>query len=139
MKKVYTFIFLISFFTSSQNIEGKWKTIDDKTGEAKSIIEIYKQGNVFHGKVVDILIDKNKKNVCEKCKGALKNKPILGMQVIYSLKKDGTDYEDGKILDPENGKEYSCKLWLESENPNVLNVRGYIAFLFRTQKWHRVK
>jgi len=41
-------------------------------------------------------------------------------------------WEDGDILDPENGKVYRCKVWVEQGN---LMVRGYIAFLYRTQKW----
>lgn len=139
MKNLLLLLVLITCSINAQSIEGKWKTIDDKTGAAKSIVEIYKQGNQYYGKVVEILIEKNKTKVCEKCKDANKNKPILGLQIINGLKKDVNYYSDGFILDPENGKEYSCKIWIDAENTNVLNVRGYIAFLYRTQKWHRVK
>jgi uncharacterized protein (DUF2147 family) len=46
---------------------------------------------------------------------------------------DGT-WSGGTILDPESGKVYDCKLWLENGR---LMVRGYVAFFFRTQEWIR--
>ena len=50
--------------------------------------------------------------------------------------EDDDEWEDGSILDPDNGKTYDCKIWREGDK---LQVRGYIAFFFRTQTWHRVK
>jgi hypothetical protein len=38
----------------------------------------------------------------------------------------------------ENGKIYIVSMWLDSENPNKLNVRGYIGIFFRTQQWTRI-
>ena len=58
------------------------------------------------------------------------------MEIIKDLKQDGDEFEDGTILDPKNGKIYDCKIWLEDKN--ILNVRGYVAFFFRTQTWLRV-
>jgi uncharacterized protein (DUF2147 family) len=59
-------------------------------------------------------------------------KPIVGLEIIRNMEKDGDEYEDGDILDPENGKVYRCKLWVEE---GKLRVRGYISFLYRTQTW----
>ena len=61
------------------------------------------------------------------------------MQIARGLVWNGSEWEDGKILDPENGKIYTVSMWLDSENPNKLNVRGYIGIFFRTQKWNRVE
>jgi len=138
MKKTILFISLLLFLlsTNAQSIIGKWKTIDDETGKEKSIVEIYKKGDNYFGKIVDILDPAKKKNKCTKCTDARKDKSILGMEILKDLEKDDDEFEDGTILDPNNGKIYDCKIWLE--NKNTLNVRGYIMFFFRTQEWHRV-
>jgi uncharacterized protein (DUF2147 family) len=138
MKKTFLFISLLLFVLSSnaQSIIGEWKTIDDETGKEKSIVEIYKKGDKYFGKVVDILDPSKKKNNCTKCTDSRKNEPILGMEILKDLEEDDDEFEDGTILDPNNGKIYDCKIWLE--NKNTLNVRGYIMFFFRTQEWHRV-
>ena len=56
--KVYLLL-LISFgmnLLSAQEVFGKWVTIDDETGEKKSIVEIYEEnGKVFIGKTSDSL------------------------------------------------------------------------------------
>lgn len=125
--------------TQSQTVLGKWKTIDDETGSAKSIVEIYEQNNKVYGRVLQIL-EKGKENkTCEKCKGEKKNKPIKGLVIIEGLSKDDNSWEGGTILDPKNGKEYKCNLSLE--NANKLKVRGYVGFslLGRTQYWTRVE
>lgn len=140
-KKIFlfaTFVVLCSFTAFSQSVFGKWKTIDDETGKEKSIVEIYeKDGKVF-GKVVELLNKDRQDAVCDKCDGAKKDAPVLGMVIIENLEKDDDEYAGGTILDPEKGKEYKCKIWVDEDNTNILNVRGYIAFLFRTQTWHKV-
>jgi uncharacterized protein (DUF2147 family) len=133
------FFLLAIFFAQSQTVIGKWETIDDETGKAKSIVEIYEKSGKIYGKVVDILEEENKKRVCTNCSGDDKNKPILGMTVIKGLSKKGSEYTNGKILDPKNGKLYKCFITLETKDK--LKVRGYIGIsLFgRTQYWYRVK
>ncbi|WP_432221712.1 DUF2147 domain-containing protein [Flavobacterium sp. TMP13] len=123
----------------SQSVLGKWKTIDDETGVAKSIVEVYEKSGKVYGKVVEIMREDRQKEACTQCKGANKNKPILGMVIINNLKKDGNEYSSGTILDPTTGKEYKCYITLES--PDKLKVRGYVGFALmgRTQYWVRVK
>lgn len=144
----YAFVLLLSltsFFNVLQvsaqekDITGTWKTIDDKTGIVKSHVEIYKKGNKYYGKVVKILDpDAPAKPLCENCDGDLKDAPIIGLEILKNFEKGDDEYEDGTILDPENGKTYKAKLWLDEEDENKLNVRGYILFLFRTQTWERL-
>lgn len=134
---LFTFFFVLNSY-SQKTIVGKWKTIDDNTKEPKSIVEIYKVGAEYFGKITTILNEANKDKVCVKCKGNDKNKPIEGLIIIKKLSKNDDSYGDGTITDPENGKTYTCKIWLDEKNNNVLNVRGYIAFFFRTQQWKRV-
>ena len=136
---LFVAIVLVSVTISAQQqIVGQWKTIDDTTGEPRSIVEIYKKGNKLFGKILQVLDEAERNKLCIECKGNDYNQPIEGMVIIKELEKDGKQYEDGTIMDPENGKVYRCKIWIDEDNPNVLNVRGYIAFLYRTQKWIRV-
>ncbi|WP_108804543.1 DUF2147 domain-containing protein [Aquimarina sp. Aq107] len=132
---IITLLLLTSLVNAQSEIIGKWKTIDDNTGEPRSIVEIYKKGNKLFGRIDRILKESDRNQLCKECEGDDYNQPIEGMVIIKDLQKDGDEYEDGTIMDPENGKVYRCKIWLEENDPNTLNVRGYIAFLFRTQKW----
>lgn len=121
----------------SQDVFGKWKTIDDESGKEKSIVEIYEDNGKIYGKIVEILTEK-KQAVCSKCEGEKKDQPVLGMQIIDGLEKDDDVFNGGTILNPSNGKVYKCRLKLE-DNPNILQVRGYIAFFYKTQYWKRVQ
>ncbi|WP_452600201.1 DUF2147 domain-containing protein [Pontimicrobium sp. MEBiC01747] len=138
MSKLILGVFLfISITTSAQDVFGKWKTIDDKTGEAKSIVEIYKRDGQAFGKIVHIIDPSKREELCAKCEGDAKNKPILGFELLKNMKKSGKYYKNGTIFNPEDGKEYKCRL-LVTDDPNVLQVRGYIAFFYATQYWERV-
>ncbi len=114
---------------------GKWKTIDDETKKAKSYVEIYEKGGVYYAKITK-LIGKAQDSKCDKCTGSRYNKPVVGMTFVWGMKKDGDMFQGGKILDPNNGKTYTCKMWVQGDK---LKVRGYIAFFYRTQYWYRVK
>ena len=139
MKNIVCILFLlINFLAFPQDIFGKWITVDDETGEEKSIVEIYKENGKVFGKIVDILNSDRKDALCEKCEGNEKNKPILGFVLIKDMEKDGEYYKKGTIFDPQKGKKYTCRLAL-TDNPNVLQVRGYLAFFYATQYWKRVK
>lgn len=137
---IATFVLTVfsAFTLQAQTVTGKWKTIDDKTGKAKSIVEISEQNGKIYGKVIEILTD-NKDAKCDKCPGADKGKPIKGLTIIKGLKKDGSEYSGGTITDPGSGKEYKCAMSLDGADK--LNVRGYIGIqaLGRTQTWVRVK
>jgi uncharacterized protein (DUF2147 family) len=82
--------------------------------------------------------DEDQNPKCEKCEGALKNAPIVGLRILSGLKKDGDEYTGGEILDPENGEVYSSNLHL-IDGGNKLSVRGYIgvSLLGRSQTWIR--
>ena len=139
MKK---FLFLLASFLfyvhlSAQSCLGYWITIDDESGLKKSIVELYKKDGKMFGKVVYIY-QRGKDgphSLCDQCEGSLKNKPVMGMQIVKNLSWDGSEWEEGTILDPDNGKVYDAKIWINSENYAKLNVRGYIGPFFRTQTW----
>ena len=134
-------LFFLSHNLLSQSIEGTWTTIDDITGKAKSHINIYSDNGQFYGKISKLLLSPQDKT-CDACPADKKDKPLVGMLVLWGLKKDNNkEWSGGKILDPESGKVYKCKLWFEDGNYNQLNMRGYIGFslLGRNQLWHKVE
>ena len=124
---------------SPSSAVGRWKTIDDATGKAKSVVEIYqaKDGRLA-GKVVEILDLKDGPNpACDECKGANQGKPIKGMLILWGLRPDGAGkWSGGRVLDPENGKDYKAKLQL-LDGGRKLGMSGCVAFLCRQQAWLR--
>lgn len=134
---LYALVFAQLIF--SQTVFGNWKTIDDVTGEAKSIVQVYEENGKVYGKIIEIFNPENRNKTCTECTGKLKDKPLIGMVFLYNLKKDGKEYNDGNIVDPKTGKEYSC--YIELQDSNTLKVRGYVGISIagRTQYWKRVK
>ena len=133
------FISFYSFSAFSQvnSIVGNWKTIDDETGEAKSIVRIYKGADgKYYGKIEKLF--KNPDGKCDKCTDENKNKPILGMVIITDMKEKSDRLEGGSILDPANGKKYSATISYEKDS-GKLKVRGYIGVSVagRNQYWER--
>ncbi len=104
-----------------------------------SIIEIYEENDAVHGKVIKITKEEDRDQKCTECPGELKNKPIEGLNVIRDFVKDGDEYIDGTLIDPKSGKEYKGKIWVDENNPDKLNVRGYIAFFYKTKIWERAE
>jgi uncharacterized protein (DUF2147 family) len=120
---------------------GLWRSIDDKSGEAKAEIRISEAAGALSGRIEKRLAKDAKADaVCEECKDDRKDKPIQGLEILRGLKKaEGKDvWEDGKILDPENGREYGARL-TPIEGGKRLEVRGSIGPVGRTQTWVRVQ
>jgi uncharacterized protein (DUF2147 family) len=129
----------IGFGSRAQSCTGYWITIDDATGLKKSIVELYKKDGVLYGKVVYIYKrgKDGPNSKCTECSGKLYNQPVMGMLIVKQMQWSGSQWEDGTILDPDNGKTYTCTIWLNDANKDKLNVRGYIGPFFRTQVWIR--
>lgn len=122
----------------AQDVVGKWK-LEDGT----AIVEIYKSGDAFNGKIVWLseptnpdgtpsLDDKNPDK-------SLRSRQIMGLNMLSGLKPSGSEYTGGKIYDPSNGKTYNCSMKVEGD---VLKVRGSLdkkGLLGRTMDWFRVK
>jgi uncharacterized protein (DUF2147 family) len=119
---------------------GTWRSIDDNTKKERSIIRIADQNGELQG-VVEKLFDQpgdDPSHLCKECKGERKDKPIIGMTILWGLKQDGNSWTGGEILDPHNGKVYRCKL-TPSADGKTLDVRGFIgvSFIGRSQTWLR--
>lgn len=140
LASLFVLLFAASTAFAAGSPIGKWRTIDDKTNKPKSIVEIYSEGGKLYGKILELLQPEDKGKICDKCPGADKNKPTVGLIIIKGLKQEGEEYTGGTILDPKEGKIYKCKIEV-LENGNKLKVRGFIGFslIGRNQFWYRVK
>lgn len=140
MKKFFVgmIIMLASFTTYAQDVTGKWKLED-----GSAIVEVYKQGDAFNGRIVwlqnpteaDGTPAKDENNPDAK----LRSRQLIGLNMLSGLKKDGGEYSGGSIYDPGNGKTYNCSMKVEGD---VLKVRGSLdkrGLLGRTMDWFRVK
>ncbi len=134
---------LTGFAAEDNSPVGYWKTIDDTTGKPKSIIQIWRSSNQsLAGRVVKIFpkdgsMDQSK--LCTACTGERHNQPIVGMVILSGLRVAENRWDNGRILDPENGKTYSCSARM-ADNGKKLDVHGYIGIpmLGRSQTWERV-
>jgi uncharacterized protein (DUF2147 family) len=119
---------------------GLWKNIDDVSGKPKALIRISDNKGELEGRIEKLFrpADQEQNPKCERCEGANKDQPIIGMLFMSGLKKDGDEYTGGQILDPDNGKVYKSKLTL-TEGGKKVKVRGYIGvpMLGRSQVWVR--
>lgn len=117
---------------------GLWKNIDDVSGKPRALIRITESNGTLQGKIEKVFPapSESQNPKCEKCEGANKDAPVIGLVILTGLKKDGDEYTGGQILDPDNGKVYGSKAHL-TDGGKKLSVRGYIGIpvLGRTQTW----
>ncbi|KIQ25906.1 hypothetical protein RT97_23190 [Variovorax paradoxus] len=120
---------------------GLWRNADDKTGEVKAEIRIAEANGALSGRIEKSLKKDTKPDAtCDECSDDRKGKPITGLEIIRGGKKaEGKDvWEGGKILDPENGKEYRAS-FTPIDGGKKLEVRGYLGPFWRTQTWTRAQ
>jgi uncharacterized protein (DUF2147 family) len=152
MKKILVgviiFMFVV-FFSAAVKAEstiiGTWRTVEDEgpdKGKSKSHTEIFEKNGAYFAKVAKLLL-KPQDTLCSTCTGDLKNKPVVGMITLKDMKKTGNvdeefgeEYAGGTIMNPDEGKTYKCKIWVKGD---LLTLRGYVGFLYRTQQWFRLK
>ncbi len=144
MRRALTAIFFIVTATSAlaqMTPVGTWQSVDEKTSEPKSLIRIAENAGALSGRVEKVLRKGAPAGkVCDECLGDRKDKPIVGMEIIRGgAKAEGKEvWEGGKILDPENGKEYRAS-YTPIDGGKKLEVRGYLGPFWRTQTWSRVQ
>lgn len=158
VRQLLTCLILLTFFSSNAQVKingkdctGVWKTIDDETGRTKSKVKIYKKGDKYFGQIIELLdpqsleeagVDEFEDILCDDCpKDRGRDKPVLGLQIVWDMEQESDGWAGGDIMDPKNGKVYGCSMWLDEDDPkgNTLKVRGWLAFFYRTQTWYRVE
>ena len=126
---------------SEPSAVGLWEQVDEKTGKAESWFRITEKNGVYVGAIVKIFYKPGEDTnwVCDKCEGAERNAPVLGLMLIKGMRRNGLAYEGGTIMDPRDGKVYRALMQLSPDSRN-LEVRGYlgISLFGRSQTWNRL-
>jgi len=146
-KTFYLFMVLLFFMVNGSvqakyfSPEGYWKTFDDDTHELESIVKLWIEKDELKGRIVKLFPkpDEDPDPKCDKCPGKKKDMKILGMIFLWGFSREGDRWIEGKILDPENGKTYHCRVEVV-EGGKKMKVFGYIKIIFkigRTQTWIR--
>ncbi len=119
--------------------DGTWHTISDVDGKPRGIVELKVTDGVLAGTVVGTLrADETPGRVCDKCRGARKDQPLLGMEILGGLRWNGKSWTGGEVLDPDSGKTYRATVRLAADG-RELTLRGYIgiSLIGRSQRWVR--
>ena len=117
---------------------GNWKTIDDRTGKPRSLVQIYLQDGKLFGRIERSLNTAEVGARCTKCTDDRKNQLLSGMVIMRNLQAEGDKFVAGDIIDPDSGTVYRCEIRLSSDG-HTLVVRGYVGmpWLGRSQSWER--
>jgi uncharacterized protein (DUF2147 family) len=130
-----TLLFSVTLFAQNPLL-GEWITVDDATGEQKSIVRIYQADNgKYYGTIIQLLEENGETAVCTECTGEDHNKPIVGLTIIRDMQLKDNELRGGKVLDPDNGKFYYGKVYLKD---GKLILRGSLdkaGLLGRSQTW----
>ena len=141
MRKIGIIVLLLATLSVNAQISsilGDWKTVDDKTGERRSVVTIYKgTDGLYYGKISKMLMYTDLDLKCDQCKDEDHNAPIVGLVIIRGMHAEDGELVGGKVLDPESGKFYYGKIYLKN---GKLVLRGSLdkrGFLGRNQEWER--
>ncbi len=117
--------------------EGRWETLDDRTGARRAWVQISIRDGRLAGVIERLFLQPGERHdpACTRCRGTLHNRPVLGMQILGGHTRSGDRWVGGWVVDPENGREYRSSVWLEGRDR--LRVRGYWGPFHRTQTWQR--
>ena len=119
---------MLSLTANAQNILGTWIT-----GDGDGNVEIYEANGKVFGKLVWLAKGPDTRDT-HNSDAALKNRKLIGVNLLSDLTKNGDKWEGGKVYDPKSGKTYKCTIWLEGKD---LKVRGFLGMFHSTQTWKR--
>lgn len=122
-----------SVLAGNEAVLGQWNTLN-RDGEPQSLVELYLNGEELNGRIVKLYDESKQDAVCKECEGERHNQPIAGLVFITGLTADDDEWVDGRVVDPETGNEYDCKLWLDG---NTLKLKAGFGFIGQTREWKR--
>jgi uncharacterized protein (DUF2147 family) len=119
---------------------GRWKTVDDATGKVKSIVAIRQENGKLYGTIETLFDPPVPHPTCYLCTGELKDRPLVGLQVLSGFVQNGNQWSGGQVLDPESGRIYRASLSVDAGG-KTLRLHGYfvVPLLGRTEHWQRVE
>ncbi|GAB5534249.1 MAG: DUF2147 domain-containing protein [Rubricoccaceae bacterium] len=122
----------------AQTPVGVWRTIDDQTGEPKSLVRIFEESGNLVGDIQTLLPEGR---LCEACVAPYQGTDVSGTRIMWGFSRDGDTWKGGRILNVANGKEYKAKMKLQPDG--TLRLWGYVGLdtplTRKAQVWERVR
>ncbi len=117
---------------------GIWRSIDDRSGEARLVVRVFAENDEVKGTVEKVLADDASAQRCEKCEGRLRNQPVLGMLLLWGFRYKDGDYKGGQLVDPDDGKIYRCTMRVADDGSKLM-IRGFPGLSFSARSWTFVR
>jgi uncharacterized protein (DUF2147 family) len=117
-------------------ILGEWWTEKEDKRPSAKIKFVLAQDGTYTG--ILAWSPESKKDVHNK-DPKLRDRPVVGIVLMWNLRYDDGEYTGGYVYNPEDGGTYRFKA--EVLTPEWLKIRGYlgIALFGQTQKWSRTQ
>ena len=129
-------LFFAATIFAQTPILGEWITVDDATGEHKSVVKIYQADNgKYYGTIIQLLGEEGNDALCTECTGEDHNQPVVGLTIIRDMQLKDGELRGGKVLDPDNGKFYYAKIYLKNGNLILRGSLDKAGLLGRSQTW----
>ena len=129
----------VAFAATAQNNTsplGKWKTLDDKTGKAMTVTEVYMAKNgTMAAKIVENL---GLPATCADCSGEYKGKPTVGIVTLWGLKEKNGAWGGGEGYKPSEDTKFKAKSIKLVDGGKKLEVTGCKSIFCRSATWVRV-
>jgi uncharacterized protein (DUF2147 family) len=107
-------------------------------GKERLQVEIFEKGGAYYGKIVKLAPGVPADAVCTTCKKDRKNKPLMGMLVLWDLKKEAGRYVDGAVYDVDEGKDYRCTATVASQDKLKITA-CILSIICESHYWTRVQ
>jgi len=140
MRKIFLTIGFALYAANAFAITGFYKTIDDSTGNPRSIVALYTYEDLIGGRIVALFDEDG--NISEtilapsrQARRVTGTPHIAGLDIIWGVHADDTTRRGGRIMDPQSGSIYRVTI---REDGDTLRVRGSLGPIGRTQTWHVV-
>lgn len=133
--------FSVTGWAADASITGVWSMPilkgKDK-GKERLQVEIFEKNGAYYGKIVKLAPGVPANALCTKCTKDRKDKPLMGMLVLWDLKKEAGRYAEGTVYDVDEGKDYRCSATLASQDKLKITA-CILSVICDSHYWTRVK